>query len=146
MKKAPKKLPLKEFLTIYSKIPRLCVDLIIKTRKGIVLIKRDINPSKGKWHLPGGTVLFGENLTDTIKRISKEETGLNLRVQKILGIMEFPPPNVHAHTISIVYLCEPKSGKLRGSRQGKEIQFHLKVPRNTIKEHKQFLTSHSLIK
>ena len=146
MKKVPKKLPLKKFLEIYSKVPKLCVDLIIKTKKGIILSKRDINPNKGKWHLPGGTVLFGEKLTDTIRRVAKEETSLNLHVQETLGIMEFLPPSVHAHTISIVYLCKPKSGKLRGSNQGKEIKFHSKIPKNTIAEHKQFLISHNLIK
>lgn len=33
----PKRLPLKEFKAIYAKVPRLCVDVVIKTADGILL-------------------------------------------------------------------------------------------------------------
>ena len=72
----PKKLPYKEFLSIYRKVPRLCVDLVVKNKNGVLLTKRDIKPSKGMWHIPGGTILYDESVKDAIKRVAKEETGL----------------------------------------------------------------------
>jgi ADP-ribose pyrophosphatase YjhB (NUDIX family) len=72
----PKKLPLKEFKYIYQRVPRLCVEVIVKTSKGVLLTLRDIPPFQGYWHLPGGTVLLGESLEAAIKRITNEETGL----------------------------------------------------------------------
>lgn len=146
MMKVPKKIPQKEFDYVYSKVPRACVDLIIKTEDGIVLSKRDINPSRGKWHLPGGTIFFGEKIINAIDRIAKKETGLKLKVEKILGIIEYSPPSVHGYTIGIAYLVKPISGELRGSKEGKEIKFFKSIPENTVKEQVEFLKSSKLLK
>jgi len=37
-----------EFMLIYSKVPRICVDLMIETKKGILFTKRTIGPYKGQ--------------------------------------------------------------------------------------------------
>ncbi len=144
----PKKLPFKEFKYIYKKVPRLCVDLIIKTQKGIVLVKRDIPPDKGKWHFPGGTILLGEKLSEAIKRVAKEETGLGVKIRRIIDVMEFSREGIHghAHVISIAFLVEPKSGKLRGSIQGRKIKFFKSIPENIIVEQEKFLIKNYLLK
>ena len=51
-----KKISTKLFYKIYSLVPRLCVDIIVKDKRGVVLSKRDIPPCKGMWHIPGGTI------------------------------------------------------------------------------------------
>lgn len=141
----PQKLPYKEFMRIYSRVPRLCVDLVIKTKKGIVLSKREFNPNKGLWHLPGGTVLKGERLEDTIKRVALEETGLKIKIIKLLGTIEFLREGPILHTVSVAFLVKPTSGKLRGSKQGRKIKYFSKIPPNTIKEHEEFLRKNKLI-
>lgn len=144
MKNKPPKFSLlpAEFKNIYSKVPRLCVDLIIKNEGGIVFSKRNIPPVKGKWHLPGGTVFFGEKIIDSINRVVEEETGLQVRVEKMLGVIEFSPESESSfgHPISIVYLVVPIKGELRGSWQGKEIDFFSEIPHDTIKEHAEFVS------
>ena len=72
----------KEYRSIYRRVPRLCIDLVTRDRRGLVLSKRDIPPDKGKWHLPSGRVRMQEHLEDALKRICREETGLNVRVEK----------------------------------------------------------------
>jgi 8-oxo-dGTP diphosphatase len=42
----------------------------------ILLIKRAVEPQKGKWALPGGFVGTDENLNDSARRILEELTGL----------------------------------------------------------------------
>jgi ADP-ribose pyrophosphatase YjhB (NUDIX family) len=135
-------LPEKEFKYIYSKVPRLCVDLVIQNEYGIVLSKRDIIPDKGKWHLPGGTVLNNESLKEAVERIAKNETGLKTKTVSYLGNIEFLRKNPHAHAVSLVYLVKPVSGKLRGSSQAEEVEYFKKIPVNTIKEHSSFLNEH----
>lgn len=141
----PKKLPFKEFKRIYSKVPRLCVDLVVKTKNGVVLSKRSIEPSKGMWHFPGGTVLWEEKLEDAISRVAEEEMGLEVKVEKIIETIEYLDKSPHKHTVSIAFLIKPISGSLRGSSQGEKIKYHKTIPKNIIKEQKEFIEKHKLI-
>ncbi|GAI66384.1 unnamed protein product, partial [marine sediment metagenome] len=74
-----KRLPFKEFMEIYRKVPRAAVDVIVVSKKGFLLTKRAIPPFKGMWHIPGGTILFMESVKHAINRITKEELGIKLK-------------------------------------------------------------------
>ena len=96
--------------------PFLTVDGIIKifnpTFKGIVLIKRK-NPPLG-FALPGGFVDYGERVEEALKREMKEETNLDVKIQKLQGIYSDPNRDPRLHTTSAVFVCEayemPKAG------------------------------------
>src|SRR3989344_4567321 len=107
-----KRLSQRFFNEIYSKVPRLCIDLVIKDKRGIVLTKRDINPYKGMWHIPGGTLLLGENIEQCAKRVAKYETGLKIKIRKLLGVEEYHFFAKYTKVVSLVYLVEPTEGKL----------------------------------
>lgn len=145
--KSPEKLPFAEFKIIYSRVPRLCIDLAIKSDEGIVLIKRDIKPWQGMWHTPGGTLLMGEKIKDAIKRIAFHETGLKVKVIRHLGVVEFvgTKKGAYSHGVSLYYLVEPQKGTLRGSEQGEDVRYFRKLPDNLIKEQKEFLESQNLL-
>ena len=51
---------------------------------------RDIPPNVGAWHIPGGTVLFGERVTDAVTRVAHDELGLDVTVGNLLGYIEYP--------------------------------------------------------
>lgn len=134
-----KRLPRKEFVYIYSKVPRLCVDIIVKNDEGVVLSKRDIPPAKGMWHIPGGTVLFGETHSQAVKRIAEKELGLNVEVVSPIGIIEYSNKYSYGQSTAIVYMVAVLGGKLRGSKEGKEVGFFKEIPKNTIPEQEEFL-------
>lgn len=84
-------LPKAEFDAIFSRVPRLCVEVVIYTPdRGVLLMLRDIPPNVGAWHIPGGTVLFGESLIDAVKRVALDELGLGVAVGELLGYIEYP--------------------------------------------------------
>jgi ADP-ribose pyrophosphatase YjhB (NUDIX family) len=84
-------LPQDEFDWIFSRVPRLTVELVIaSTARGVLLALRDRGPCKGLWHLPGGTVRFGEPVTDAVKRVALDELGLTVSVGDLLGYIEYP--------------------------------------------------------
>ncbi len=117
----------------------MCVDVVIKAEEGIVLSKREIEPDRGKWHIPGGTVLFGEKVGDAAKRVALEETGLTIDITDSIGILEYGEIANHGHAISIVYLARPVKGKLRGSSQGRTVRYFKNAPKNMIKLHRELL-------
>ncbi|WP_456488818.1 NUDIX domain-containing protein [Caminibacter pacificus] len=96
--------------------PFLTVDGIIKIFnpdfKGIVLIKRK-NPPLG-YALPGGFVDYGEKVETALIREMKEETNLDVKIEKILGVYSDPNRDPRMHTASIVFVCHafdyPKAG------------------------------------
>jgi len=84
-------LPKAEFDAIFSRVPRLCVEVVIVSpERGVLLMLRDIPPNVGAWHIPGGTVMFGERLTDAVRRVARDELGLEVSVGNLLGYIEYP--------------------------------------------------------
>jgi 8-oxo-dGTP diphosphatase len=84
-------LPKQEFDWIFSRVPRLTVELIIASPdRGFLLTLRDIEPCRGRWHLPGGTVRFGEPAVEAVTRVAQNELGVGVRVGPLLGYIEYP--------------------------------------------------------
>lgn len=130
------------FDEIYSKVPRACAEVLIDMGSGnYVLSKRLIPPCVGMWHIPGGTIFFGESLNGAVERVAKDEIGVNVTIKRVIKVIEYMYEN---HAISIVFLCRLKNGeesKFRGSYQAEEIKvFNVKdIPGNTIIEHKNLI-------
>jgi ADP-ribose pyrophosphatase YjhB (NUDIX family) len=84
-------LPKDEFFAIYRRVPRLCVEVVMfEPQRGVLLKLRDIPPNVGAWHIPGGTVLFGEPLLEAVKRVALDELSLEVEVGELLGYIEYP--------------------------------------------------------
>jgi len=80
-----------EYDSIYARVPRLCVEVVISTpERGVLLMRRDIPPNIGAWHIPGGTVLFAEPIAEAVQRVARDELGLGVDVGEMLGFIEYP--------------------------------------------------------
>lgn len=83
-----------EFRSIYSRVPRLCVELVLLTApvpQKVLLSHRAIEPFVGTWHLPGGTVQYGESLIGAVHRVAQRELGITIPwPPKLLGYIEYP--------------------------------------------------------
>lgn len=60
--------------------PSVTVDIVIFTIQNkdlkVLLVKRNVEPFKGRWAIPGGFVRINESLEDAAKRELEEETGV----------------------------------------------------------------------
>ena len=148
MQTKAKKIPFKEFKKIYSRVPRLTVEVVLLKGKSLLLIRRSIAPDAGKWHTPGGTVLKGEDLHQAVQRVAQEELAINVNVVKFLGIIEYKSfINHYSQDISLAYLVKPKSGKMGNLKidldgHADKYEFFSKIPDNTILDQKRFYSKH----
>jgi len=104
------------------KKPSVTVDGVIIKNGKILLIKRRNEPFKGMWALPGGFVEYGERVEDAVIREIREETGLNARIKKLIGVYSDPKRDPRGHTISIVFLLEAE-GEAKGGDDAMEAKF-----------------------
>jgi ADP-ribose pyrophosphatase YjhB (NUDIX family) len=66
----------------------------------IVLVQRQDN---GKWGLPGGIVDWGEEISTSVQRELKEETGLDLvQINRLVGVYSSPDRDPRFHSICVV--------------------------------------------
>ncbi|WP_457742346.1 NUDIX domain-containing protein [Thermococcus sp.] len=98
----------------------LTVDGVILYNNGVVLIKRKHEPFKDFYALPGGFVEYGETLEEALKREMKEETGLEVRILRLVGVYSKPDRDPRGHTISIAFLCLGE-GELKAGDDAKEV-------------------------
>jgi ADP-ribose pyrophosphatase YjhB (NUDIX family) len=134
-----------QFREIYSKVPRVSVDLVIQTPNGIVLTLRKLPSWNGLWHLPGVTVLYKEPVERAVRRCAREEAGAAVTVEKLLGYLEYPSEEQQrgfGSTVSLVFLCKATNTVLRANREAAKIKAFSelsKLPVNIIDEHRPIL-------
>ncbi|MHA1581139.1 MAG: NUDIX domain-containing protein [Candidatus Baldrarchaeia archaeon] len=113
---------------ILKRTPTLTVDAIIKINDNkIVLVKRKNPPYKGWWALPGGIVEYGETVEEAVKREVKEETGLEVEIEKLVNVYSDPNRDPRGHFVSICFLCRKVGGVLKAATDAAEVSvFSLK--------------------
>jgi len=88
--------------------PLVAVDAVIRYKKSmIVLIMRKNPPFRGEFALPGGFVDIGETVEDACIREAYEETNINVKIIKLIGVFSEPNRDPRGHTLSVAFLCEP---------------------------------------
>lgn len=70
--------------------PKLAVAVVIALDGKVLLGQRAMNPGKGAWSLPSGFVDRGEKVEEAAVREVKEETSLEVRLEKLLGLYSEP--------------------------------------------------------
>jgi ADP-ribose pyrophosphatase YjhB (NUDIX family) len=133
-----------EFKEIYSKVPRLSVDVIVRSKQGIALTLRSIVPYRDYWHIPGSTVLYRESAVQTARRVARDELGVSITAPKLLGYIEYneEPHRDFGRSLSIVFLAELKSGTLTTDGDASKTAYFSRLPKKIIPVQKVFLKKH----
>jgi 8-oxo-dGTP diphosphatase len=93
----------------------LTVDAWIEDARGrLLLVRRARPPFEGSWALPGGFCEWGEMTEETCAREAREETGIKVRIGRLLGVYSDPDRDPRGHTVSVLYEAKPVGGSARG--------------------------------
>ena len=117
------------------KRPVLTVDVLIRRNDGYVLIKRKNEPYRGRWAIPGGLVEYGEKVEQAAMREAKEETGLEVKLIRLVGVYSDPARDPRGHYISIAYLAEAVSGELKAATDAEEVKVFERKPKRLAFDH-----------
>jgi ADP-ribose pyrophosphatase YjhB (NUDIX family) len=96
---------------------RPSVSAVIFDRRGRLLLQQ--RSDGGQWGLPGGSVEVGESVRAAVIREVREETGLRVRVRRLIGVyseprlqvVRYPDGNVW-HYVSVCFECAVQGGEL----------------------------------
>jgi ADP-ribose pyrophosphatase YjhB (NUDIX family) len=97
--------------------PKVVACSVIEIDGRIVLLKRAIDPQRGKWVLPGGYVDRGEEVTAAALRETEEECGLQTHIQRLLGVYSYQG----RMPVVVVYVADYVSGDLRAADESDEV-------------------------
>jgi 8-oxo-dGTP diphosphatase len=88
----------------------------------ILLIKRNTAPFVGFWALPGGRMDPGESIDQTVIREVKEETGLDVKIIRVVGeyVEKGIREEIDYEYYPTCFVVEPVGGELK--KQDSEIQ------------------------
>jgi ADP-ribose pyrophosphatase YjhB (NUDIX family) len=103
--------------------PKVGAEAAIFNERGeILLMERADN---GKWCLPCGWVEPNERPVDTVVREVREETGLEVEVERLVGVFtRMPSAQNGPHTmIAVLHLCRVIGGELTLSHEGTALRY-----------------------
>ncbi len=123
------------------------VAVIIFNEENHVLLQK--RTDVGLWGIPSGHVEIGETVSEAAIREVKEETNLDITINKLIGVYSDPLSQVFSypngkvvHFITTCFLAEMTGGELRcNSDESLEIEFFdpLHLPQDLLKMHPNWL-------
>ena len=66
--------------------PKVAAVILVTKGDNLVLVRRGIEPAIGRWSFPSGFVNRGEVVEHAAKREVKEETGLDVKLDGLVGV------------------------------------------------------------
>ena len=105
---------------VFYQDPKVVACSIIEMNGKVILLKRSIEPQKGKWVMPGGYVDRGEEVNAAAVRETKEECGLETRITKLHGVYSYS----QKLAVVVVYLAEVLTGYLKAGDESSEARWY----------------------
>jgi len=111
----------------YPDLPLVGVGALVMKDDKVLLVKRQTEPGKGLWSIPGGLVELGETIIEAVKREVKEETSLDTEIKELIGVFDSmtydDAGRLRFHYVLIDYLAHPRGGSLKGNAEVADVRW-----------------------
>jgi len=111
----------------HNPLPSVAI-LGVNGQDEILLVKRGIEPDKGRWALPSGFIEVGETPEEAVLRELKEETGLKGRIINLVGVY-MEQTKLYGDVLLMGYRIEITGGVLRPGSDTVDVRF---FPKNRL--------------
>lgn len=110
---------------IYFTDPKVGVGVLVMENGRLLLVRRAVNPQKGKWSIPAGFVDSGEDPQKTAVRETLEETNLDVAITGLEDVYFNPntKPGQAGASIFIMYRAELLGGNLQAGDDAADARF-----------------------
>lgn len=71
---------------IFFRDPKLVVTALVEREGRVLLVRRDIEPGRGLWGMPGGYVDWDEHPETAMVRECREETGVEVAAEGLISV------------------------------------------------------------
>jgi 8-oxo-dGTP diphosphatase len=99
----------------YPERPIIGVGAVIVSQGRALLVRRNTEPLKGEWSVPGGVLELGEKLREGVQREALEETGMVVEPGEVLEVFDSifmdDEGRTQYHYVLIDYLCRVVRGE-----------------------------------
>ena len=128
----------------YPWTPCVGVGAIVIRDEKVLLVQRGIEPGRGLWAIPGGTLKLGETLQECAAREILEETGITIVVGQCIYVFDLierdDAGKIKFHFVVVDFAALYVSGEPKGADDAVDARFlspseltALPVSQNTLK-------------
>ena len=105
--------------------------LIIDDGHVLLAHRRDID----WWNLPGGGMEIGETVEEALCREVREETGLEIQIERLVGVYSKP----QKQEVVLTFRCKVIGGALQTTEESRACDYFSPdaLPRNTLPKHRE---------
>jgi 8-oxo-dGTP diphosphatase len=128
----------------YPDRPIVGVGAVVMKDGKVLLVKRGIDPNKGMWAIPGGSLKLGETLQEGAEREIKEETAITIKAKEPVYSFDFferdGDGRVRFHYVIVDMIADYVGGEAQGGDDALEARWvsqgelkDMEVSKNTLK-------------
>jgi len=128
----------------YPDRPIVGVGAVVMKDGKVLLVKRGIDPNKGLWAIPGGSLKLGETLQEGAEREIMEETGITIKAKDPVYSFDFferdGDGRIRFHYVIVDMIADYVGGEAQGADDALEARWvsqgelkDMDVSRNTLK-------------
>lgn len=98
---------------IYFTDPKVGVGVLVVEEGKVLLVRRTMKPERGKWSIPAGFLDRDEDPERVAVREAREETGLHVEIEELVGVYYNPPSPEGGASVFILYRARLLGGELK---------------------------------